>query len=56
MLPIISLLTPGEKIPLFFSYEGIQKRFLKSNGNLRGVYAIEGEVKEWLKKALHDTW
>lgn len=33
----------------------VRERFLKSNGNLRGVYAIEGEVKEWLKKALHDT-
>lgn len=30
----------------------IEKRFLQSNGDLKGVYAIEGEVKEWLKKTL----
>jgi hypothetical protein len=33
----------------------IEKRFLQSNGSLKGVYAIEGEVKEWLKKTLDDT-
>ena len=35
--------------------DGIEKRFLQSNGDLKGVYAIEGEVKEWLKKTLDDT-
>ena len=33
----------------------IEERFLKSNGDLKGVYALEGEVKEWLKKTLCDT-
>jgi hypothetical protein len=33
----------------------IEERFLQSNGDLKGVYALEGEVKEWLKKTLLDT-
>ena len=30
----------------------IKDHFLKKNGNLKGVYPIEGEVKNWLKKQL----
>jgi len=30
----------------------IRSRFLDSIGHNKGVYAIEGEVKEWLKKKL----
>ena len=30
----------------------IKDRFLKAHGNLKGVYAVEGEVKDWLKKQL----
>jgi hypothetical protein len=32
--------------------ESIKKQFLKENGNLKGVYAVEGVVKEWLKREL----
>ena len=33
--------------------DDIQDRFLETNGNLKGVCAIEGEVKDWLKKQLN---
>ncbi len=33
----------------------IQKRFLESTGNHKGVYALEGEVKNWLKKQLYNA-
>jgi len=32
--------------------EKIKSRFVKENGNLKGVFAIEGDVKDWLKKEL----
>ncbi len=32
--------------------DDIKSRYLKENGNLKGVYPIEGEVKSWLKKQL----
>jgi hypothetical protein len=30
----------------------LRERFLLNHGNNRGVYAVEGEVKEWLQAAL----
>jgi hypothetical protein len=30
----------------------LRKKYLKANGTHKGVYAIEGEVKEWLKGQL----
>jgi len=33
--------------------DDLKARFLKVNGNLKGVFAIEGEVKDWLKKQLN---
>ena len=30
----------------------IEKKYIKENGNLKGVYAVEGIVKEWLQKEL----
>ncbi|MBA4369745.1 MAG: hypothetical protein C0403_19130 [Desulfobacterium sp.] len=30
--------------------EDLKQQFLDSIGHLRGVYAIEGEIKTWLKK------
>jgi len=33
--------------------DDLKARFLEVNGNLKGVYAIEGEIKEWLKKQLN---
>ena len=32
--------------------EKIKKEFLDSNGSLKGVYSIEGEVRRWLQKEL----
>ncbi len=32
--------------------EQIRSRFLEENGNTRGVYALSGAVKRWLKKEL----
>ena len=32
--------------------EPVKRKFLKENGNNKGVYAIEGAVKEWLRKEL----
>lgn len=32
--------------------EHLKERFLDSIGNNKGVYSIEGEVKEWLQKKL----
>jgi len=32
--------------------EKIKNRFVKANGNHKGVFAIEGDVKNWLKKEL----
>lgn len=32
--------------------DDLKHRFLASNGNLKGVYAVDGEVKTWLKKLL----
>jgi hypothetical protein len=30
----------------------IQSSFLKQNGLLKGIYAVDGEVRQWLKKEL----
>lgn len=35
--------------------ENIKERFLDSIGHNKGVYAIEGDVKEWLQKELYDA-
>lgn len=32
--------------------EVIKKQFLEENGNLKGVYAVEGVVKDWLQREL----
>lgn len=32
--------------------EEIKKQFMEENGNLKGVYAVEGAVKDWLKREL----
>jgi hypothetical protein len=33
----------------------IKKAFVKENGQLKGVYAVEGIVKEWLRKELNNS-
>ena len=30
----------------------LKEAYLKENGSLKGVYAVEGEVREWLKQEL----
>jgi len=32
--------------------EELKRRYIEANGNIKGVYAIEGKIKEWLKKNL----
>jgi hypothetical protein len=32
--------------------KAIEKKYLAEIGNLKGVYAVEGTVKEWLRKEL----
>ena len=32
--------------------EGMARRYMLENGNLKGVYAIDGEVKQWLRREL----
>jgi hypothetical protein len=32
--------------------EELKKHYIEANGNIKGVYAIEGKIKEWLKKNL----
>ena len=32
----------------------LRESFLKANGNLKGVYAVEGEIKTWLKNQLEE--
>ncbi len=32
--------------------ETVRQRYMQENGNLKGVYAIEGVVKEWLQREL----
>ncbi len=34
--------------------EAIKARFLEVNGNFKGVFAIEGKVKDWLNKQLNN--
>ncbi len=33
--------------------EDLEKAFLETNGAHKGVYAVDGEVKSWLKKTLN---
>jgi hypothetical protein len=32
----------------------LRKNYLEVNGNLKGVYAVEGEIKTWLKNQLEE--
>jgi hypothetical protein len=33
----------------------IKDRFFEVNGHFKGVYPVEGEVKNWLKKQLRNN-
>jgi hypothetical protein len=32
--------------------ENLKKQFIEENGNRKGVYAVEGAVKQWLRRQL----
>ena len=34
--------------------DDIKDRFMEENGNLKGVFAIEGKVKDWIYKQLNN--
>ncbi len=42
----------AREIAAFKMPKAIEKKYLKEIGNLKGVYAVEGAVKEWLQKEL----
>jgi hypothetical protein len=33
----------------------LAKRYIEKNGTLKGIYAIEGELKKWLKNELNEA-
>ena len=35
--------------------QGVENRFIESVGHNKGVYSIEGEVKDWLKGKLYNA-
>ncbi len=35
--------------------DAIRRQYLEENGNLKGVYAVEGVVKEWLQQELAEA-
>ncbi|MBU4316584.1 MAG: hypothetical protein KKF30_04845 [Proteobacteria bacterium] len=42
----------AQELALIEIPEKIRARFSKQNGFMKGVYAVDGEVKQWLKKEL----
>ena len=42
----------AKELAVFDLPEAVKRRFLKENGSNKGVYAIEGAVKEWLQTEL----
>ncbi len=34
--------------------DDIKDRFMEENGNLKGIFAIEGKVKDWICKQLNN--
>lgn len=54
--PLVSLVRrkgfDSEELSTFRLPERLEKRFIETSGNHKGVFAIEGEVKDWLKKEL----
>ena len=42
----------AEEIAAIQIPQAIKRQFLKEYGNLKGVYAVEGVVKQWLQKEL----
>jgi hypothetical protein len=42
----------SEEVAAIEMPEGVRERFLESIGHNKGVYAVEGEVKDWLRRGL----
>ncbi len=54
--PIVSLVRrkgfDSEELLNFRMPEKLEKRFIESNGKHKGVFAVDGEIRDWLKKEL----
>lgn len=54
--PIITLVRrkgfDSEELANFRLPQGLEQKVLKAEGQHQGVYAVEGEVRDWLKKEL----
>ncbi|ACN17137.1 conserved hypothetical protein [Desulforapulum autotrophicum HRM2] len=54
--PIITLVRrrgfDSEELASFRLPQGLEEQVIRSEGKHKGVYAVEGEVREWLKKEL----
>ena len=54
--PIITLVRrrgfDSEELASFRLPKGLEEQVILSEGNNKGVYAVEGEVRDWLKKEL----
>ncbi len=42
----------SEELGTFKLPEKLEKEFMQGMGKFKGVYAVEGEVRDWLKKEL----
>ncbi len=42
----------SEELGTFKMPEKLEKEFMQGMGKFKGVYAVEGEVRDWLKKEL----
>lgn len=54
--PIVSLVRrkgfDSEELSAFRMPEKLENEFIELNGKHKGVFAVEGEVRDWLKKEL----
>lgn len=33
--------------------DALRKRYIETNGNIKGVYSVEGEIRDWLREELN---
>jgi len=54
--PIVSLVRrkgfDSEELANFRLPERLEKKFMEANGRHKGVFAVEGEIRSWLRKEL----
>ncbi|MBF0467290.1 MAG: hypothetical protein HQK61_00140 [Desulfamplus sp.] len=54
--PIVTLIKrkgfDSEELSTFRMPKKIENKFIESHGKHKGVFAVDGEVREWLKKEL----